>query len=93
MFGETIDMVKPKNVRFDKDGNPIVDPRVLLFRYFEDNGISLEAVSEKTEYSLNYLRNLRSGSDDLTNSAKFKFAVNYPATVEFLLKSEDSEGN
>ena len=64
---------------------PNVPAHVLLFRYFEDWGISLDEVAEKTGYKVNYLKNLRSGSNSLTDAAKFRFIINYPDTMKLFL--------
>lgn len=66
-------------------GKPKVEPNVLLFRYFEDYGISLSDVAEKTGYKLTYLKNLRNGSNELTDAAKFRFIRHYPDTIKFFI--------
>lgn len=70
---------------------PNVSANVLLFRYFEDYGISLKEVAKKTGYKVNYLKNLRSGSNDISDAAKFRFIINFPDTMKFFLpeKKED----
>ncbi len=72
---------------------PSIADHVLLFRFFEDWGIKLEDVAKKTGYSVNYLKNLRSGGDKLTDGAKFKFITNYPETSGFLLGSKNEGGS
>jgi hypothetical protein len=66
-----------------------IPANVQLFRYFQDRGISIEEVSEKTGYKINYLRNLRAGVDGLTDSARFRFISSFPETIKILLNTEE----
>lgn len=56
-----------------------------LKQYFVERNISIEQIAERTGYSVNYVRNLLNGSDDLNDKAVFRLTRAYPETWAILL--------
>lgn len=59
-----------------------------LKKYFEEHGISIEAVADRTNYTPNYIRNLLNGSDKINDKAIYRLGRAFPDVRPILEAAE-----
>jgi transcriptional regulator with XRE-family HTH domain len=63
-----------------------------LKQYFKEQGITTKEISERTGYSIGYVRNLLNTSNDFNDRARYRFLRAFP-DIKPLLGSDNNKGN